>query len=501
MGRRRRRFVTNDHLGIQWRRCNRGGPAPAAITNTGRHVMSKFRIEKDSMGEMRVPESAMYGASTARAVENFPVSGIPFPPSFIRALGIIKRACARANMELGDLDPKTAEAIVEAATEVIEGKLNAEFPLDIYQTGSGTSTNMNANEVIANRAAEIMGKERGHKSIHPNDHVNMSQSSNDVIPTAIHVAAAAAITTELIPALEHLGLTLEAKSEQFDDVVKSGRTHLMDATPVRLGQEFGGYERQVANAVERAGRARDALLELALGGTAVGTGINRRAEFPQLAIKFIGEDTALAFFEAMDHFEAQGAKDACVEVSGQMKTIAVSLSKIANDIRLLASGPRTGIAEITLPAIQPGSSIMPGKVNPVICESVTMVCAQVIGYDAAITHGGLGSYLELNVMMPLIAYDLLEQIRLLTNVSRVFANNCISGITANDSRARELLELNLSTCTSLAPKIGYDKAAALSKEAFASGRTVRDVAREKKVLPEDELTKLLDFRRMTEPDA
>ena len=287
--------------------------------------MSKYRIEKDSLGEMRVPEDAYYGAQTARAVENFPVSGLTFPRQFIRALGIIKRGCARANVELGDLDAKVGEAIAEAATEVIEGKLDAEFPLDIYQTGSGTSTNMNANEVIANRAAEIMGKERGHKSVHPNDHVNMSQSSNDVIPTAIHVAAATAITTELIPALEHLGLTLEAKSEQFDDVVKSGRTHLMDATPVRLGQEFGGFERQVANAVERAGRARDALLELALGGTAVGTGINRRAEFPQVAIKHIGEDTGLAFYEAMDHFEAQGAKDACVEASGQMKTIAVSL--------------------------------------------------------------------------------------------------------------------------------------------------------------------------------
>jgi len=462
--------------------------------------VTKYRIEKDSLGEMRVPEDAYYGAQTARAVENFPVSGIPFPPPFIRALGIIKRASARANMELGDLDPKTGEAIVAAASDVIEGKLNAQFPLDIYQTGSGTSTNMNANEVIANRAAEIMGKERGHKSIHPNDHVNMGQSSNDVIPTAIHVAAAMAITGELIPALEHLGVTLEVKAEQFDDVVKSGRTHMMDATPVRLGQEFAGYARQVANAAERAGRARDAMLELALGGTAVGTGINRRADFPRVAIKYIGEDTGLGFFEALDHFEAQGTKDACVEASGQMKTIAVSLSKIANDIRLMASGPRTGIAEITLPSIQPGSSIMPGKVNPVICESVTMVGAQVIGYDAAITLGGLGSYLELNVMMPVIAYDLLESIRLLANVSRIFADKCIAGITANESRARELLELNLSTCTSLAPKIGYDKAAALSKQAFATGRTIRDVARELKVLPDEELDRLLDFRRMTEPE-
>jgi fumarate hydratase class II len=462
--------------------------------------MTKYRIEKDSLGEMRVPEAAYYGAQTARAVENFPISGVMFPRQFIRALGIIKRACARANMELGDMDPKVGEAIVEAATEVIEGKLDAEFPLDIFQTGSGTSTNMNANEVIANRAAEIMGKVRGHKSIHPNDHVNMSQSSNDVIPTAIHVAAATAITRDLIPALEHLGLTLEAKSQQFDDVVKSGRTHMMDATPVRLGQEFGGYERQVANGVERAGHARDAMLELALGGTAVGTGINRRVNFPQTAIKYINEDTGLAFYEAIDHFEAQGAKDACVEASGQLKTIAVSLARIAGDIRLMSSGPRTGIAEITLPSIQPGSSIMPGKVNPVICEAVTMVSAQVIGYDAAITHGGLGSLLELNVMMPVIAYDLLESVRLLSNTSRVFADKCIAGITANESRARELVELNLSTCTSLAPKIGYDKAAALSKEAFKTGRTVRDVAREQKVLPDDELNELLNFRRMTEPE-
>jgi fumarate hydratase class II len=463
--------------------------------------MSKYRIEKDSLGEMRVPEAALYGAQTARAVENFPVSGIPFPPSFIRALGIIKRACARANMELGDLDPKVGEAIVEAATEVVEGRLNAEFPLDVYQTGSGTSTNMNANEVIANRAAEIMGKERGHKSIHPNDHVNMGQSSNDVIPSAIHLAAALAITNDLGPALEQLGLTLESKADEFSGVVKSGRTHMMDATPVLLGQEFAGYAHQIANAVERATHARDALLELALGGTAVGTGINRRTDFPRTAIKYINEDTGMGFYEAIDHFEAQGAKDACVEASGEMKTIAVGLAKIANDIRLMASGPRTGIAEITLPSIQPGSSIMPGKINPVICESVHMVCAQVIGYDAAITLGGLGSYLELNVMMPLIANDLLEQIRLLANVSRVFAEKCIQGITANEQRARDLLELNLSTCTALAPKIGYDKAAALSKEAFATGRTLREIALERKVLPPKELDEILDYKKMTEPDA
>ncbi|HET6348089.1 MAG TPA: class II fumarate hydratase [Candidatus Krumholzibacteria bacterium] len=462
--------------------------------------MTKYRTEKDSMGEMRVPENALYGAQTARAVENFPVSGIPFPPRFVRALGIIKRACARANMELGDLDPRVGEAIVEACTEVIDGKLNSEFPLDIYQTGSGTSTNMNANEVIANRAAEILGFERGHKSIHPNDHVNMSQSSNDVIPTAIHLAAAIALTQDLMPALEQLGLALEAKAEQFQDVVKSGRTHMMDATPVLLGQEFAGYAHQVANAVERATHARDVMLELALGGTAVGTGINRRADFPRTAIKYINEDTGLGFYEAIEHFEAQGTKDGCVEASGQMKTIAVSLAKIANDIRLLASGPRTSIAEITLPSIQPGSSIMPGKINPVVCEAVHMVSAQVIGYDTTITLGGLGSFLELNVMMPVIAYDLLEQIRLLANVSRIFADKCIQGIEANELRARDLLEMNLSTCTALAPKIGYDQTAALSKEAFASGRTLRDLARERQVLPQGELDALLDYRKMTEPD-
>jgi fumarate hydratase class II len=347
----------------------------------------------------------------------------------------------------------------------------------------------------------LAGKEIGARDpVHPNDHVNMGQSSNDVIPSAIHISAAEELKNCLLPELEKLQGALEAKAKEFWEIIKIGRTHLMDATPVRLGQEFEGYERQVSNAVERAASARDALLELALGGTAVGTGINRRKNFPQTAIKYINEDTGLGFFEAMDHFEAQGAKDACVEASGHLKTIAVSLTKIANDIRLLSSGPRTGIAEITLPSIQPGSSIMPGKINPVICESVTMVSAQVIGHDVAITLGGMGSYLELNVMMPLIAYNLLESIRLLANVSRVFADKCISGITANESRARELVELNLSTCTSLAPKIGYDKAAALSKEAFKSGRTVRDVAREQKVLPDDELNELLNFRRMTEPD-
>lgn len=463
--------------------------------------MSKTRIEKDSLGEMHVPHDAYYGAQTARAVENFPISGHVLPRHFIEALGRIKRACAHANMEAGDLDAKIGEAIVQAAGEVIEGSHDYEFVVDVYQTGSGTSTNMNANEVIANRAAELLSHARGGKKVHPNDHVNMSQSSNDVIPTAIHVAVACAITDDLVPALEHLGMALEEKAIEFDSIVKTGRTHLMDATPVRLGQEFGGYTQQVSNAVDRAQRGRDALLELALGGTAVGTGINRRAGFPARAIHIISEDTGINFYEAVNHFEAQGAKDGCVEASGDLKTIAVSLHKVANDIRWLASGPRTGLSEISLPAIQPGSSIMPGKVNPVLCESVTMVAAQVIGHDAAIVQCGLGGSFELNVMMPLIAYNLLESAQLLSSVSRVFADRCVRGITANADRASETLERNLSLSTALAPRIGYDKAAAISKAAFASGRTIREVAREMKVLPEDVLEALLDVRRMTDPDA
>jgi fumarate hydratase class II len=461
--------------------------------------MSEFRIERDSLGEMRVPAGAYYGAQTARAMENFPISGITFPRRFIYALGLIKRACARANMELGDLDPHIGNAIVQAATEVMQGRWDAEFPIDIFQTGSGTSTNMNANEVIANRAAEILGQERGTKVIHPNDHVNMSQSSNDVIPTAIHVAAATAISEELLPALNHLHEALEAKAREFDPILKSGRTHLMDATPVRLGQEFGGYAEQIAKAIKRAAHARDALLELALGGTAVGTGINRRPAFAAIAIEHIAADTGLAFHEASNHFEAQGARDSCVEASGELKTIACSLFKIANDIRWLGSGPRTGLAEINLPAIQPGSSIMPGKVNPVICEAVMMVAAQVIGYDTTIALCGMNGNFELNVMLPVMAYDLLEAIRLLSSVSRVFADKCIVGITANIERCQQTLERNLAICTALAPRIGYDKAAAISKEAFATGRTIREVAKEWKVLPDEEIDTLLDLRKMTEP--
>ncbi len=461
--------------------------------------MANTRIEKDSLGEMQVPADAYYGAQTARAIENFPISGIRFSRRFVAALGIIKRSCARANMHFGDLDKSIGESIVTAASEVVEGKLDAEFPLDIYQTGSGTSTNMNANEVIANRAAEVAGHERGAKSIHPNDHVNMGQSSNDVIPTAIHVSAATALAEDLIPALEHLHSALAEKAIEFDDVVKSGRTHLMDATPVRLGQEFGGYAAQLEKSIARARRAHDVLLELALGGTAVGSGINRRRDFPQKAIGFIAADTGLGFYEATNHFEAQGGKDACVEASGELKTIACSFMKIANDIRLMGSGPRTGIAEINLPAVQPGSSIMPGKVNPVMCEALTMISAQVVGHDAAIAVAGMNGHFELNVFMPIIAHNLLESIELLANGARVFADKCVVGITANE-RARELVERNLAICTSLAPVIGYDEAASISKEAFAKGMTVREVALERGVLSATELDRLLDFRAMTEPE-
>ncbi len=461
--------------------------------------MQGFRIEADSLGEVQVPADAYYGAQTARAVDNFPISGLVFPRRFIRALGLIKLACARANMDVGDLDPRIGGAIVAAATEVIEGQWDREFVVDIFQTGSGTSTNMNANEVIANRAAEILGAGRSNKVVHPNDHVNMSQSSNDVIPTAIHIAAATGITEELIPALQHLQQTLAAKAAAFDPILKSGRTHLMDAIPVRLGQEFGGYAEQITKGLDRAAHARDALLELALGGTATGTGYNCRPCFPEKVIACLAQDTGLSFREASNHFEAQGARDTCVEVSGDLKTIACSLMKIANDIRWMASGPRTGLAELNLPAIQPGSSMMPGKVNPAVCEAVTMVAAQVIGHDTTIAVCGMSGNFELNVMMPVMAYDLLESIHLLSSVSRVFADRCIGGITANIARCEETVERNLSICTALAPRIGYDTAAAISKEAHATGRTIREVARQWGVLPDEEINALLDFLKMTQP--
>ena len=460
----------------------------------------RTRVEKDSMGQMSVPESALYGASTERAVLNFPISGYRFSRPFIRALGLIKWAAAQANHDLGLLDAERSALIVQAAEEVVDGKLDEHFPLDIFQTGSGTSTNTNANEVIANRCAQLGGKPIGSRElVHPNDHVNMGQSSNDVIPSAIHISGAEQLKNCLVPALEKLRDALEAKAKEFWDIIKIGRTHLMDATPVRLGQEFSGYAQQVAYGKERAQKAMDVLRELALGGTAVGTGLNRHVDFPGKVMRHIEQRTGIKFYEAKNHFEAQGGKDAVVEASGQLKTIAVSLFKIANDIRLLGSGPRCGIGEIQLPATQPGSSIMPGKVNPVMCESMMMVCAQVIGNDATITWSGANGNLELNVMMPVMAHALLESIRLLTHVVEVFCEKCVTGIVANTARCQELVELSMAMVTSLAPKIGYDRAAEIAKESLKTGKTVRQICLEKKVLPETDLDRALDPVAMTEP--
>ncbi|NIP82148.1 MAG: aspartate ammonia-lyase [Gemmatimonadetes bacterium] len=453
-----------------------------------------YRTEKDSLGEMQVPADALYAAQTQRAVENFPISDLRFPRGFIAAMGLIKRAAARTNAELGLLDQEVAAAIVEAAQEVIEGEHDDQFPIDIFQTGSGTSTNMNTNEVIATLATRRLGAK-----VHPNDHVNAGQSSNDMIPTAMQVAASVALSRELIPSLETLRASLERKAREFDGLVKSGRTHLMDATPVRLGQEFGGFASQIEHGLRRLREAREDLAELPLGGTAVGTGINTHPEFARRTIDRIAEDTGLELREATDHFERQATRDTIVYAHGALNTLAVSLTKIANDLRWLASGPRAGLAEITLPATQPGSSIMPGKVNPVIPEAVTMVAAQVMGNHTTITVGGTGGYFELNVMMPVMAYALLQSIRILANASRVLAEKCVDGIEANEERITELLEGNLSLGTALAPHIGYDAAAALAKEAFREGRTVRELAREKGVLPADELDRVLDARSMTEP--
>ncbi len=464
----------------------------------------QFRTEKDSMGEMKVPADAYYGASTARAVENFPISDLRFNRRFIAAMGLIKCACAEVNYGLGLFDERRMTLIQQAAQEVIDGKLDDQFVVDIFQTGSGTATNMNANEVIATRANEIATGTRGGKDpVHPNDHVNQEQSSNDVIPTAMHVAAAVAVKESLVPALAYLEQKLSEKSQQFDDVVKIGRTHLQDATPIRLGQEISGYCSQVRQSVERAGKAINALRELPLGGTAVGTGINSHPEYARQAVKVIAERTGIGFVEAANHFEAQAAKDGIVEASGCLKTIAVSLSKIANDVRWLASGPRCGIGEIGIPATQPGSSIMPGKVNPVMSEMVLQVSAQVIGNDATITFAGsgLGSTFELNVMMPVMAYNLLQSIELLASAARVFADRTVVGMEANRERCESLVEQSLAMCTSLAPLVGYDKAADIAKESFKTGKTVREIARERKLMDEAALTKALDARRMTQPQA
>lgn len=452
------------------------------------------RNEHDSMGEMKVPASALYGASTQRAVLNFPISGTPLPLPIIHAYGLIKKAAALTNSELGWLDPALANKIATVAEEISAGQHDAQFPVDIYQTGSGTSTNMNVNEVIANRAAQLG------TTVHPNDHANLGQSSNDTFPTAIHVAAALALRRNLIPALENLAASLEMKSREFHDVFKIGRTHLMDATPLRLGQEFGGWARQIQLAAARAEKAISALLELPLGGTAVGTGLNAHPDFAGKAIARIEESTGIPFREAENHFEAQAAKDACVEAHGQLATIAVSLHKIACDIRLLASGPRCGIGEIRLPATQPGSSIMPGKVNPVMPESVTMVAARVAGNQTTIAWCGVGGFLELNVSMPLLATCLLESIQLLANVVTAFRERCINSIEADAGRCDELIELSLSMVTALAPRIGYDRAAAIAKESVTTGRTVREICQDRLAalgLSVEELADLLSPARMS----
>jgi len=459
-------------------------------------MAQKFRIEKDSLGEMKVPEDALYGPQTQRAVENFPISGQRFGRRFIEGLGLIKKAAAETNAELGHVERGIAKVIADAAGEVAEGRWDDQFVLDVYQTGSGTSTNMNVNEVVARRATQLLG---GKGAVHPNDHVNFGQSSNDVIPTAIHVAARVAIENELVPALEHLRGALAAKAKAFDGVLKSGRTHLMDATPVRLGQEFAGYAAQVEKGIGRVIKASVELEELALGGTATGTGINTHADFAAKTIARLAKVTGIAFREADDHFEAQGAKDAAVSAAGALNTVATSLMKIADDIRWLGSGPTSGFAEIRLPAIQPGSSIMPGKVNPVMSEAVMMVCARVMGNHTTVTVAGSRGNFELNVMMPVLAHALLESITLLANVARAFTDNCVIGIEANEARAKELLELNPAIATALNPYIGYDAAAVVAKESAKRGVSVRQIVIEKGLLPADEVDEALDVRGMTEP--
>jgi fumarate hydratase, class II len=448
---------------------------------------------------MQVPANALWGAQTQRAVENFPISNLRTPRPFIAALGLIKRSAAETNAELELLPRDVAKHVIAAANEVIEGKHDGDFVLDIFQTGSGTSSNMNANEIIANRAVQLRGGKIGQKDVHPNDHVNLGQSSNDVIPTAMQVAACVQIKDELLPALQILQNALERKTREFDHIVKSGRTHLMDATPVRLGQEFGGFASQVALGARRVQLALEDMSELPLGGTAVGTGINTHERFAELTIARISNATGIQFREASNHFERQATRDTVVFAHGALNTLAVSFMKIANDLRLLASGPSAGIAEITLPAIQPGSSIMPGKVNPVIPEAVTMVAAQVMGNHTTITVGGMGSYFELNVMMPIMAHALLQSIGLLAAAARVMAEKCIDGIVANEARCTELLEKNPSLATALAPRIGYDLAATIAKESFKRNRTAREVAYELSGLSKSEVDEIMDTRIMTEP--
>jgi fumarate hydratase class II len=454
------------------------------------------RVERDTMGEMEVPKDAYYGASTQRAVINFPVSGIRLPRRFLRAIGLIKSAAAQVNRDLGLLDAALADAIAQAAQEVADGRLDAHFPLDVFQTGSGTSTNTNANEVIAHRAAEILGGARGR--VHPNDHVNLGQSSNDVIPTALHVAALLAIREQLEPAVEILGAELAAKSKEFWGVIKTGRTHLQDATPIRLGQVFHGYAGQMDKAVRRLAHAREELALVPLGGTAVGTGVNTHPEFSRRVLAIVAKNAGIDVRETDNHFQAQATIDAVVSASGSIRTVAVSLLKIANDVRHLGSGPRCGLGELALPEVQPGSSIMPGKVNPVIAESLIQVASQSIANDVAVLQAGQWSFFELNTMLPFAAHNLVQSIEILGAATRNFAERCVRGIQAT-ARGPELVERGLAICTGLVPLIGYDAAARIAKDAAKSGRTVREVAKESTSLTAEQLDAALDPFKMTEP--
>jgi len=470
----------------------------ADMVNREKVLLSpQFRIEEDTMGSVKVPANAYYGAQTQRALDNFQISGLAFPRRFLRALGIVKKAAAIVNMQVRLLDEKKGKAIAQAAQEVIGGKLDQQFVVDVFQTGSGTSTNMNANEVIANRAIELLDGRRGDKHIvHPNDHVNMSQSSNDVFPTTIHVSALEAITADLLPSLKKLVRALDEKSDEFSGVVKPGRTHLRDAVPVTLGQEFSGYASMIAHGIERIERAKGSLLELPIGGTAVGTGLNADPDFGRLVVQRINEMTGLEFYPSKNRFEALQSRDAAVEMSGALRSVAVSLMKISNDLRLLSSGPETGLGEIELPATQPGSSIMPGKANPVVPEAVNMVCAQVIGNDTTITIAGQSGTLELNVMMPLIAFNLLQSIGIEANAARLLAEKCVSGIKANRARCKELAERSHSLVTAIAPVIGYDRAAQIAKRAQDENKTIREVMLDEGI-PEGEVNRILDLKRMT----
>jgi fumarate hydratase class II len=457
-----------------------------------------YRTEQDSLGEMQVPADAYWGAQTQRAIENFPISDATFGRRFVRALGVVKKAAARANVDLGLLPEGEGECIVEAADEVVAGKHDDQFPVDVFQTGSGTSSNMNANEVIANRATELHGGEVGSRDIHPNDHVNYGQSSNDVVPTAMHVASAEALEKDLRPALERLRDALEAKEEAFDDVVKTGRTHLQDATPITLGQEFSGYRTQVEKGIERVDAVRSHLRELALGGTAVGTGLNTHPEFPERAAEYISEETGIEFREADNHFEAQAAHDAMSEAHGALRTVAGSLNKIANDLRLLASGPRNGLGEIAQPENQPGSSIMPGKINPVVAEAVNQIHKQVVGNDAAVSAGAAEGQIDLNLYKPVVAHNVLQSAKLLANGSEVFAEKFVAKLEANREHCEERVHQSMALATALNPAIGYDRASKVAKTAMAEGRTIRDVVVSEGYLTEEEADEVLDPAKMTE---